>query len=93
MNHIDTWQQGQYDHQQRDPELTPRQVKSFKATEARSVRSGPHGDRICQTQEPQDAIWIAQRLNLASKLEQMVQDLAAGKTDPTALINFASNNG
>lgn len=34
------------------------------------VRSFPNGNAICQCNTPEDAIWIAQRLNMAAQYEQ-----------------------
>ncbi len=52
------------------------------------VRPAPLENAICRCPNPDHAAWIAQRLNLASQLEQMTYDFATGKTDGAEIVAF-----
>jgi hypothetical protein len=47
---------------------------------------------ICRCRTPREAIWVAQRLNLAATLEQMTYDFATGKTDGQEIVNLVLNS-
>lgn len=56
------------------------------------VRSEAQGQPICETKSPLEAYWIASRLNLAAKLEQLTYDYATGKTNGEDIVNFVLEN-
>ena len=87
MNDIETWQQGTYAPQSRRP-VTAEQAEKFESEERHLVRPGIRENAICRCPHPDDAAWIAQRLNLAAKLEQMTYDYATGKTDGSEIVAF-----
>jgi hypothetical protein len=68
-NKIDSWTQGrfidgtEYDH------FTDEDKKKINSNEMHFVRPYPKGNHICFCEDPDDAKWIAERLNLASYLE------------------------
>jgi len=68
-NSISTWVQGRfidgeaYDHMPADWK------ERRKNEECHLVRNGHGGSAICWCNDPEDAKWIAERLNLAAKLE------------------------
>lgn len=68
LDNVKTWQQGyfiskrQYDHM-------PEQWKTdAQVSEAHLVRPSPEGNAICTCATPEIAAWLAERLNIASKL-------------------------
>lgn len=91
MNDIKTWQQGRF-----APE-SPRQfsvkdAELHEQDERHLVRPGLRENAICRCPRPDDARWIAQRLNLASVLEQMTYDFATGKTDGSEITAYVRAN-
>jgi hypothetical protein len=87
-NGIRTWQQGQFVDQRQYDKMGSEWKEKMRREEAYKVRPGPTDNAICQTFNPGHAKWIADRLNLASKLEQMAYDFATGKTDGSDLVAF-----
>ena len=80
-NDIKTWQQGRFFDKRQYDKMGTDWKEQRRREEAYKVRPGPTDNAICQTFDPDHAKWIADRLNLASKLEQMTYDFATGKTD------------
>lgn len=60
--------------------------------ERRQVKDHELGNAIAVCFTPEQAEWIASRLNLAAKLEQMTYDFATGKTDGRELVEFVHSN-
>ena len=85
-NLTQTWQQGQFVDQAKYQDLGEPWKDERRKEEARMVRPAPTENAICWCPNPDDAAWIAQRLNLASKLEQMTYDYATGKTDGSEIV-------
>lgn len=81
QNLIQTWQQGQFVDQEKFRHMGELWKDERRKEETHKVRPGLTENAICWCPNPDDAAWIAQRLNLASKLEQMTYDYATGKTD------------
>ena len=52
------------------------------------VRSDSEGTLICMCKDPSDAKWIAERLNLASILEEMAYNFATGKTGGRDIVAY-----
>lgn len=52
----------------------------------------PEANAICRCPTTEAAAWIAQRLNLASVLEQMTYDFATGKTDGSEIVELVRKN-
>lgn len=91
-NDIQTWQQGQFiDHRKYD-RMGDLWKDDQRKEESHRVRPEPTENAICWCPEPHDAAWIAQRLNLASKLERMTYDFATGKTDGSEIVAFVRKN-
>lgn len=88
MNDIQTWQQGRFIDKLSYSNMTEDWKERQRTREARLVRPGPEENAICMTDDPEKAKWIAQRLNLASRLEKMTYDYATGKTDGSELVDF-----
>jgi hypothetical protein len=88
LNSINTWQQGKfvdhakYDHMGQEWKDEQNKIESFL------VRPYPTENAICKTTTPQDAKWIASRLNLAADMEQLAYDFAIGKTNGDALKEY-----
>ena len=61
-----------------------RQVENGKF----SVCPSDSEDAICWSDTSADARWIAARLVLAAKLEQMTHDFATGKTDGSDIVRM-----
>lgn len=78
MNKINTWSQGMFIDQNQYKNWTEDQKKQAVEKEKHLVRPEPLGNAICYCDDPDNAKWIASRLNLAASLENvdvMVQDL------------------
>jgi len=87
-NEIRTWQQGRFVDQCHYDCMGELWKDERRQEETHLVRPGPTENAICWCPNPDDAQWIAQRLNLGSKLEQMAYDYATGKTDGTEITSF-----
>lgn len=88
MNSIQSWMQGYFVDKIQYENWTEDQKEEVDKREKHLVRPAPTENAICHCPNPNDAKWIAQRLNLASKLEQMTYDFATGKTDGEDIVNF-----
>lgn len=88
MNLIQTWAQGRFVRMPQNRHISPSEAVRHEAAEKCAVRSAPTANAVCHTARPEDAKWIAARLNLASKLEQMSYDFATGKSDGSEIIEF-----
>jgi len=87
-NQIQTWAQGRFVEQPHESNFTDAQKAQANELERFLVRPDPLDTAICRAYSPQDAEWIASRLNLASKLEQLTYDFAMGKTDGEEIRSF-----
>ncbi len=92
MNDIKTWKQGYFVDQRQYDNWTQEQKNNANDVEKHLVRPTPTGNAICKCPYPQDAEWIASRLNLASILEQMTYDYATGKTDGSEIVELVKKN-
>jgi hypothetical protein len=70
MNKIKTWQQGKFLNMAKYQHLSTALKQDFEEKERRLVRPSPTDNAICHCADPDDAAWIAERLNLAAKLEE-----------------------
>lgn len=86
MNHIETWQQGRFIDKTEYSRMGDMWKDDRRNEEAHLVRPSPEGNAICWCPEADKAAWIAQRLNLASRLEKMTYDFATGKTDGSEIV-------
>ncbi len=92
MNDIQTWRQGKFVDQRQYRDMTNEWKRDQKKRESYLVRPGPTANSICCAFTPENAAWIAQRLNLASKLEQMTYDFATGKSDGSEIVDLVKQN-
>ncbi len=74
-NTIDTWAQGYFVDQPQYRRWSAEEKDEAKKQEALLVRPGPTDNAICRTARPDAAQWIAHRLNMAAKLEALVNKL------------------
>lgn len=74
-NIIETWAQGYFVDQPQYRHWSAEAKADANCEEARNVRPSPTGNAICRTSHPDAAEWIAQRLNLAAKLEALANKL------------------
>lgn len=91
MNDINTWAQGYFVRQIKNSKYTEKQIKEAEERESHLVRPGPTDNAICYCDDPDDAKWIANRLNLASDLERLTYDFVTGKTDSKELIDYVNS--
>ena len=82
------WQQGKFIDQRKYSHMPEEWKQSQKEKESLLVRPYPMENAICMCTKPEEAKWIAERLNLASVLEQMTYDFATGKTDGQEIVNL-----
>lgn len=66
--------------------------ETYRRQERHLVRPAPTDNAICYCPDPEMAKWIAQRLNLASLLEEMTYDFATGKADGQEIIDLVRAN-
>ncbi len=93
MNNIQTWKQGKYIDHKKYSHMLNAWKHDQEIKELTLVRPSSEGNAICQCANPEDAKWIASRLNLASELEQLAYDYVTGKCkDDTDLIMFVKSN-
>ena len=78
MNEIQTWRTGEFIDSPKYPKSKEWKDEQ-RSREQFLVRPSAKGNAICQATDPEYAEWIAERLNLASKLEQLTYDFATGK--------------
>jgi hypothetical protein len=88
MNDINTWQQGHFIDQEKYSDWSEERKDKAERDENCVVRPSPLGNKICFCNNPEDAKWIASRLNLASDLEQLTYDFVTEKKDETDLVNY-----
>ena len=89
MNNLHTsWQQGHFVDQAKYRKWSENEKRRANEREKLLVRPSPTGNAICQCNTPDDAKWIADRLNFAAQLEQMAYDFATGKTDGAEIIKI-----
>jgi len=69
VNKIDTWRQGYFVDQIQYTGMSEEWKAEARAGEALLVRAQPESNAICQARTPEDAAWIAQRLNIAAQSE------------------------
>lgn len=70
MDSLETWRQGKFIDFPQYRTMSKEWKQEQRAIESLLVRPSPTGNAICRTTSPEDAIWIAERLNLAAKLER-----------------------
>lgn len=78
-NTIETWAQGYFVDQPQYRYWSAEAKADANCKEALNVRPSPTGNAICRTQHPDAAEWIAQRLNMAAKLEALANKLHAAE--------------
>jgi len=88
VNHIQTWSQGFFVDGPNYRHVDDKTKEKWQREEECRVRSGPTENAICMCLRPESAKWIAERLNLASKLEAMAYNYATGKTNGDELVSF-----
>ncbi len=77
LNKIKTWAQGYFvDQPQYSHETNGWKVKR-DSEEHHLVRPGPTDNAICQCSDPEDAEWIAGRLNFASEMDAVLEAIQA----------------
>ncbi len=74
-NTIETWAQGYFVDQPQYRHWSAEAKDDANKREALLVRPTPTGNAICRTDRPDAAQWIAQRLNIAAKLEALANKL------------------
>lgn len=89
MNNLHTsWKQGYFVDQPQYRNWSDEEKKKADEKEKLLVRPYPTENAICQCRTPDEAKWIAHRLNLAATLEQMTYDFATGKTDGQEIVDL-----
>lgn len=72
LNKKQSWRQGYFLGGIQYRNMTNDWKAARQKEERHKVRPSPTGNAICRCSNPDDAAWIAERLNLASKLEQQL---------------------
>lgn len=74
-NEISSWRQGHFIDSRQYRHWTKKEKDQAENNEIYLVRPSPTGNAICKCSSPEDAIWIASRLNYISVLEKRIQEL------------------
>ncbi|PKL40772.1 MAG: hypothetical protein CVV44_03960 [Spirochaetae bacterium HGW-Spirochaetae-1] len=85
---INTWQQGYFVDQRRYSGWTKEEKEKADRDERLKVRPSPTGNAICFCSNPEDAKWIAERLNMAANLEEMTYNFTTGKSDGSDIVDY-----
>ena len=75
LNKIQTWAQGYFVDQRQYSSWTDEEKLKADFEEHFLVRPGPTANAICQAKDHELAAWIAERLNLASELEEKIKKM------------------
>lgn len=78
QNH-NNWRQGKFIDSIQYRQVSQSQKEEWQRQEEHLVRPSAKGNAICHCSDPEDAKWIAERLNLASELERKNIQLAEEK--------------
>lgn len=89
-NMTQTWAQGRFIDLPQYADWSQEEKRRAHENEQCFVRPRPLDNKICRCDNPEDAKWIAQRLNLASKLEQLTYDYTVGKTEGEEIRDFVT---
>lgn len=93
MNNLHkSWHQGSLIDKPEYCNLSDEEKKKADKKEKLLVRPYPTATAICKCRTPLEAIWVAQRLNLAATLEQMVYEFATGQTDGQEIVDLVLNS-
>jgi len=89
---INTWQQSYFVDQPQYSNWTEEEKEKADRDEHHRVVPYLKGNSICTCYKPDDAKWIASRLNLAADLEEMTYNFATGKTDGQDIVDYVMRN-
>ena len=85
---INTWAQGYFVDHPKYSRWTEEEKEKADRDERLRVRPSPTGNAICVCSKPEDAKWIAKRLNMAANLEELTYNFATGKSDGQEIIDY-----
>ena len=88
MNDIQTWQQGEFIDKKEYKHFSNAEKRRCIDNESKRVRPMPTENAICVCDTAEHAKWIANRLNLASILEEMSYNYATGKSDGQDIVDY-----
>ena len=66
---VTTWQQGKFIRSRENAHWSSDRIASCDYHESHLVRPYPKGNAICRVNNPNNAVWIAEQLNLAQTVE------------------------
>lgn len=78
-NKIESWRQGRFISMRKYSKMGEEWVKQQEIRESTLVRPSATGNPILQAASPEIAIWVAERLNLAAKLEKKIKEILTSK--------------
>lgn len=82
-----TWGQGRFIDQPQYRHIHPSWKEEQSKAEMLLVRPGGTGNRICTVSDPDAAVWIAKRLNLAAGTQRIL-DAGLSPEDTAAMIRL-----
>ena len=82
------WRSGFVPDNKQFNDLSEEEKETLLKAERKLVRACPDSKPLCSCDDPRDAVWIANRLNLAAVLEEMTYNFATGKTDGHDIIDL-----
>lgn len=83
LNKVKTWQQSAFVMERQYASWSSAEIKRAQYAESCRVVAELEGNAICFCADPLIANWIAERLNLAAKLEQKYLDPEAAPNKPS----------
>jgi hypothetical protein len=87
-NTIETWRQGAFIDHPKYSNMGEKWKNDMRYQESFLVRPSSHGNAILRAVNPEIAKWVAERLNVAAKLERKISEGSC--TQPT-IANTGSN--
>lgn len=87
---INTWQQGEFIDKVEYSHWTAKDKVAADREERLRVRPSPTGNAICRCFSPEDAKWVASRLNLAAELEELTYNFVTGKSGEQEIVDYVT---
>lgn len=88
---INTWMQGSFVDIKKYEHMSLQWKKDRQNEEIFLVRPSNEGNAICRATYPEDAIWIADRLNFAANIKDQIEEILVLDDSPSSKIKKIDN--
>lgn len=85
---VETWTQGRFIDSYKHRHWTDEMKKEADVIESFIVRPFADGNAICRAVSPDDAKWIAERLNRCAFLEKRIEEIEKVEKDLAAVLDW-----